>query len=430
MWYEKSVIYQIYPFGITNSLYRNDFVLNHRLGEVEKIINHIKKLGCDCVYFCPVFESEYHGYDTVDFRKIDSRLGSNEDFKNLCIKLHDNGINVIIDGVFNHVGKGFWAFQDVLKNKENSIYRYWFNIDFNNVHNGMFYYENWEGHNELVKLNLKNPEVIDYLLETVKFWIDEFDIDGIRLDVAYMVDEEFMRKLNSFTKQYKENFFLVGEMLHGDLNRLMNKQMMDSVTNYQLYKGIWSSLNELNLFELWHSLEEQFTRRYVGSHPYNFLDNHDVNRIASVLKDSNHLKIAYGILFSIPGIPNIYYGSEWGEKGVRSKHSDKELRPYFNEYIENDLFDFISKLANIYKSEESFINGKITKKLLTNKQLIFERSINDERIMVAINIDKESYIAHFDAQAGRAIDLITNETHDFGGGSELKPYSIAFWKVY
>ncbi len=430
MWYKKSVIYQIYPFGFTNSLYRNDFVLKHRLDKVESIIGHIKKLGCDAIYFCPIFESEYHGYDTIDFRKIDSRLGTNEDFKNLCTKLHENGIKVIIDGVFNHVGKGFWAFKDVLKYRENSRFRYWFNIDFNRVHDGMFYYENWEGHNELVKLNLKNPEVVDYLINTVKFWIDEFDIDGIRLDVAYMVDENYMRRLNSFTKSYKKDFFLVGEMLHGDLNRIMNNEMMDSVTNYQLYKGMWSSLNDLNLFELWHSLEEHFNRRYVGSYTLNFLDNHDVNRIASILKDENHLKIAYGILFSIPGIPSIYYGSEWGAKGVRTRESDKELRPYFDNYIENDLFDYISKLIKIHKEEKAFLYGKISKKLLTNRQLIFERSVDNEKIMVAINIDKESYIAHFDAQAGRAIDLITNEKHDFGGGSELKPYSISYWKVF
>ncbi|NLC96407.1 MAG: maltodextrin glucosidase [Erysipelotrichaceae bacterium] len=430
MWYKENVVYQIFPYGFTNSLYKNDGILHHRLEKVKNWSEHIKNLGCDTIYFSPIFKSEFHGYDTIDYRSIDNRLGTNQDFKELVSYLHDKDIKVVIDGVFNHVGREFWAFQDVLKNREQSIYKHWFYIDFNNKYNGEFYYENWEGHNELVKLNLKNQDVVNYLLDSVKFWIDEFNIDGIRLDVAYLLDENFLRQLNKFVKSSKNDFYLVGEFLHGDFNRIMNNEMLDSLTNYQLYKGIWSSLNDLNLFELWHSLEEQFTRRYVGSSLWNFLDNHDVNRISSILKNPDHLKLAYGILFSIPGVPCVYYGSEWGVKGERSKFSDKELRPYFENYIENDLYQFISKLAKIHKDEKALLYGNISKKLLTNKQLIFERSYKDEKIMIAINIDNKEYVAHFNAEAGRAMDLITNKSHDFGGGSRLKPNSISYWKVF
>ncbi len=431
MWFEKSVVYHIYPFGFVNCLYKNDGVLKHNLKLIEDRIGHIKELGCDTIYFSPVFSSDYHGYDTKDYKLIDNRLGTNQDFKQLSKTIHDNNMKIVFDGVFNHVGRGFWAFIDVLENRENSRYVNWFNIDFTNRnHRDGFYYEGWEGHDELVKLNLKNPEVVNHLLECVKFWIDEFGIDGIRLDVAYMVDEDFMRKLNSFTKSYKEEFFLVGEMLHGDYKRIMNPLMLDSVTNYTMYKSTWSAINDLNLFEAWFNLEEMFTRKYVGSHTWNFLDNHDVNRIASVIKNEKHLSLAYGMLFSIPGIPCIYYGSEWGVKGERSKYEDTQLRPYFDTFIQNDLFNYIKKLIEIHKSEDALIYGSIKKLHLNNRQLIFERAFNNERILVAINLDDEPVTVHFNADAGRAKDLISDKVHDFGGGSVLEANSISYWKVF
>ena len=181
MWAYESVFYQIYPLGFVGAPFENDGVETHRILKVLDWTDHIKKLGANAIYFSPVFESDTHGYNTRDYRKIDCRLGSNEDFKQVCDKLHSEGIRVVLDGVFNHAGRGFWAFQDVLKNRENSPYLNWFHINLggNSNYNDGLWYEGWEGNYDLVKLNLQNEEVVQYLLESVRGWVDEFDIDGL-----------------------------------------------------------------------------------------------------------------------------------------------------------------------------------------------------------------------------------------------------------
>ncbi|MDE6927019.1 MAG: cyclomaltodextrinase, partial [Acetatifactor sp.] len=209
MWAYESVFYQIYPLGFCGAPFENDGVLEHRILKVLDWIPHMKKLGMDAIYFSPVFESDTHGYNTRDYRMIDTRLGTNEDFREVCAKLHENGIKVVLDGVFNHVGRGFGPFQDVVKNREGSQYTGWFyRIDFggNSNYNDGLWYEGWEGNYDLVKLNLRNEAVINYLLESVKFWVDEFGIDGLRLDVAYSLDEDFVRRLRGFIQGLKEDF--------------------------------------------------------------------------------------------------------------------------------------------------------------------------------------------------------------------------------
>ena len=264
MWAYESVFYQVYPLGFTGAPFENDGELRHGILRFIDWIPHIRKVGANAIYFSPVFESDTHGYNTRDYKKIDVRLGTNEDFKKVCDELHKNDIKVVLDGVFNHVGRGHFAFQDVLKNRENSPYRYWFNIDFNgnDAWNDGLWYEGWEGNYDLVKLNLKNDEVVNYLFDCVKYWIEYFEIDGIRLDVAYCLDPDFMHRLREFTDGIKNDFFLVGETVHGDYNRLVNDGMLHSATNYECYKGIHSAINSLNLFEIVHSLLRLAHRKY------------------------------------------------------------------------------------------------------------------------------------------------------------------------
>lgn len=440
MWYEEAVFYQIYPLGFCGVLAENNEQNASAVGEgarIRKVVDwipHIKKLGADAVYFSPLFESDFHGYDTRDYTTLDKRLGGNEDFACVVKKLHDNNIKVVIDGVFNHVGRGFWAFQDVLANRENSQYKDWFYVNFggNNAYNDGLWYEGWEGYFNLVKLNLRNPAVTDYLLSCVKKWVDEFDIDGIRLDVAYCLDHDFMRRLRSFTDGLKPEFFLLGEMLHGDYNTITKDGMLHSATNYECYKGLYSSFNSMNLFEICHSLQRQFGSEqwclYRGKHLLSFVDNHDVNRIASTLTNKKHLPLIYAVAMGMPGIPCIYYGSEWGAQGVKSNGSDNDIRPCYDEPVENDLFDRISAMAKAHRASKALCYGDYKQVLLTNKQCIFQRTTDDERVLVAINADENSYTAHFDAGCGQAEDLLTGETHDFGGGSELPPYSAAYWR--
>ncbi len=432
MWAYESVFYQIYPLGFCGAPFENDGNQESRILKVLDWIPHIEKLGANAIYFSPVFESDTHGYNTRDYTKIDCRLGTNEDFKKVCDELHKSDIKVVLDGVFNHVGRGFWAFQDVLQNRENSQYRDWFHISFegNSNYNDGLWYEGWEGNYDLVKLNLRNEEVIQHIFSAVKGWIDEFDIDGLRLDVAYCLDHDFLRRLRQYTDELKKDFFIVGETLHGDYNQWMNDAMCHSVTNYECYKGLHSSFNSMNMFGICHSLARQFGPEqwtlYKGRHLLSFVDNHDVTRVASILGNENHLPLIYAVAFGMPGIPCVYYGSEWGAKAHKSE-GDPALRACFDKPEFNELSDFISKLANAKKKSKALNYGNFRNVVLTNHQCIFERACEGERVLVAVNASDQPYTAHFDAGCGMATDLITGKPHDFGGGSELPPYSAAFW---
>ena len=434
MWFDNSVIYQIYPLGLCGAPWDNDGVNAHRILKLLDWVEHIRKTGADTLLLNPVFESDRHGYDTRDYRTVDCRLGTNEDLKTVCDAFHQAGIRVMLDGVFNHVGRGFWAFRDVQQKKWESPYKDWFRLSFdgNSHYNDGFWYEGWEGHYELVKLNLQNPEVVRHQFDAIRFWVEQFGIDGLRLDVAYCLSEDYLRQLRSFTNSLKPDFVLMGETLHGDYNRWMNDGMCHSVTNYECYKGLWSSFNSMNLFEIGHSLQRQFGPEqwtlYKGKHLLSFLDNHDVTRIASMLNDPHHLIPAYGLLFGMPGVPALYYGSEWGIQG-RKDQGDDALRPALEAPEWNDLTDAIAAMAKARKESPALCSGSFRNIVLTNRQIIFERCWENERVLVAVNADSVPYTAHFDARAGRATDLITGKPHDFGGGSQLPPYSVAFWRT-
>ena len=434
MWAYESVFYQIYPLGFCGAPFENDGNLEHRILKVLDWIPHMKKLGINAIYFSPVFESDTHGYNTRDYTKIDCRLGTNEDFKKVCDALHEEGIKVVLDGVFNHVGRGFWAFQDVLQNREGSQYVSWFNrIDFggNSNYNDGLWYEGWEGNYDLVKLNLHNEDVIQHIFHAVEGWINEFDIDGIRLDVAYCLDYGFINRLRGFCDSKKEDFFLLGEVLHGEYGRMLREMNIHSVTNYQCYKGIHSAFNSANMFEIVHSLLRLFENQpwavAGGAHLLSFADNHDVSRIASIIQDPKCLPLVYAMVFGMPGIPCVYYGSEWGTKADKSQ-GDPALRVSFEKPEWNELTDFIAALTRAKEGSEALNYGGMRSVVLTNKQCIFERKSEHERVLVAINMDSNDYTAHFDAGCGMAVDLITGENHDFGGGSLMPAYSAAFWK--
>lgn len=433
MWYDQSVIYQIYPLGLCGAPAENDGVTVPRVKELIQWVEHIRDLGADTVLLNPTMDSDRHGYDTRDYRRVDCRLGTNDDLKAVCDAFHDAGIRVLFDGVFNHVGRGFWAFRDVQEKHWDSPYKDWFHLSFdgNSNYNDGFWYEGWEGHYELVKLNLHNPAVVEHHFDVIRGWVEEFGIDGLRLDVAYCLPPEYLSQLRRFTESLKPEFVLVGETLHGDYNRWMNDNACHSVTNYECYKGLWSAFNSMNLFEIGHSLNRQFGSEnwclYRDKNLLSFLDNHDVTRIATILQDKNHLFPAWALLFGMPGVPSVYYGSEWGLEG--DKHQgDAVLRPALAEPQENELTAWIAKLAAARHSSPALQTGAYRTVLLTNRQYIFERAVDGERVLVAVNADAEPFTAHFDAGCGQATDLITGELHDFGGGSELPGYSAYFWR--
>ena len=433
MWAYNSIFYQIYPIGFCGAPVHNDGVCVPRIRKLMDWSEYLQTLGVDSILLNPIFESDNHGYDTRDFKTIDCRLGTNEDFKEVCEDLHKHNVKIVLDGVFNHVGRGFWAFKDVQEKKWDSPYKDWFHISFdgNSCYNDGFWYEGWEGHFELVKLNLQNPAVVDYLMECVKYWIDEFDIDGLRLDVAYSLDHNFMRRLRSYTQELKPDFALIGEVLFGDYNIIVNDEMLHSCTNYE-YKGLYSSFNSMNMFEIAHSLHRQFGSDqwciYRGKHLMTFVDNHDVTRLASILTNKKHIPLAYGLLMGMPGIPCLYYGSEWAEQGEKAPDNDYALRPCFEEPKPNELTEFIKKLIRVRQESDALCNGAYKNVVIQNHQLVFERCSEKERVIVAINAADYPYTANAGELNGTAADLLTGETVTMNGQLELKPYSVQYLK--
>ncbi len=397
-WAFDSVFYHIYPLGFCGAPLENDFSSpgTPRLEEIYSWLDHLQHLGVNALYLGPLFESGSHGYDTTDYFRVDRRLGSNKTLAELSTTLHQKGIRLILDGVFNHVGRDFWAFRDVLEHGEQSPYSDWFsglNFQQPSPHGDPFSYECWQGHFNLVKLNLLNPSVKAHLFQAMEQWLNEFNIDGLRLDVADNLDPSFLKDLRAFCKARRDDFWLMGEVIHGDYRKWVNPETLDSVTNYVGSKGLYSSHVDRNYFELAHTLDRQFGEKgiYRDLLLYSFADNHDVQRVASQLKNPAHLYPLYSLLFTMPGIPSIYYGSEWGIEGKRSSRSDQALRPCLNllEISQHnphpDLPGVISRLAQIRHQSEALRYGTYRPLLVKSEQFAFARQTEGECVIVAVN---------------------------------------------
>jgi cyclomaltodextrinase / maltogenic alpha-amylase / neopullulanase len=419
---QSAIFYHIYPLGFCGAPEKNDFHTKpvSRLEKITTWLDHIQNLGFNSIYLGPIFESTQHGYDTVDYYHIDRRLGSDTDMVSLSQEIHRRGMNLVLDGVFNHVGRDFWAFKDVLANGESSPFCDWFaNLRFNGRSplNDPFTYEGWNGHYELVKLNLHNTQVRDHLLFAVESWMQEYQIDGIRLDAADQLDMGFIEELTGFCKQRRPDFWLMGELIHGDYAKWVRPGRFDSATNYECFKGLFSSHNDKNYFELAYSLKRQFGDFgiYQNLLLYSFADNHDVDRVASQLKDQADLFNLYTLLYTMPGIPSVYYGSEWGITGQKVNGSDLPLRPDMdlNAAIQDapqpDLPAHLKKLAEIRKNAPALQNGNYRQVLVASQQLAFQRELNDKKVMVVVNsADQPVEIALTSQQAkdGRWTDLL------------------------
>ena len=422
-WIHDTVFYNIYPLGFCGAPRRNDFQQSYRLDKIYDFIPHFQKLGVNAVVFNPVFESSYHGYDTIDYKKIDSRLGDNDSFRKICDTLHQNGIRVLLDGVFNHVGRDFFAFKDVQKNRMSSIYCNWFSnirFDGDTAYNDGFWYEGWAGHHDLVKLNLKNSDVVEHLLSAVRYWIDEFGIDGLRLDAADCVDIDFFKRLKNECKAKKDDFWLYGEIVSGDYNRWANPETLDSVTNYELYKGLFSSHNDRNYFEFAHGVDREYGDwgMYKNLYLYNFADNHDVTRVASQIRDKRLLKNLYTMLFTIPGAPSLYYGSEFAVEGKVENHSDRDVRREMNlDALENpdfDLFHHICRLSKIMHTLEAFKFGKYRNEVIQLEHMCYSMKTDSQAVFVLLNQSGEERSIGFDTHFSGVLTDVLNENRKYG----------------
>ena len=394
-WYNEAIFYHIYPLGLTGAPKENDYGTPvHRLNTLLPWIDHIKEIGCTALYIGPLFESVGHGYETTDYKKLDSRLGTNKDLTNFVKACHEKGIRVIFDGVFNHTGRDFFAFKDIQKNREHSPYVNWYcNVNFggNTEYNDGFSYENWGGYNLLVKLNQRNPEVQNYICDVIRFWVSEFDIDGIRLDAADVLDFDFMRILRHTADEVKKDFWLMGEVIHGDYSRWVNGQTLHSVTNYALHKALYSGHNDHNYFEIAHTVK--YLQNMGDLDLYNFVDNHDVERIHTKLQNKAHFAPVHVLLYTLPGVPSIYYGSEFGIDGKKEKFSDASLRPALdlNDYADaatkNPCTALIAALGKVRQGTPALSYGSYAELALTNRQFAFARDLEGIRVIVTVNND-------------------------------------------
>lgn len=394
-WYENAVFYHIYPLGLTGAPKLNSYGEPvRRLNTLLPWISHIKSIGCNAIYIGPLFESVGHGYETTDYKKLDSRLGINQDLTNFVSECHKQGVRVILDGVFNHTGRDFFAFKDIKQNKEASQYKDWYcNVNFwgNNSFGDGFSYENWGGYDLLVKLNQHNPKVKEYICDVIRFWVKEFDIDGIRLDAADVMDFEYMKALRQVANEVKPDFWLMGEVIHGNYSRWANDGTLHSVTNYMLHKALYSAHNDHNYFEVAHTVK--YVSDMVGNRLklYTFVDNHDVERIYTKLSNKSHFVPVHIMLYTLPGIPSIYYGSEFGIEGKKERNSDDSLRPCLNleDYKDaaktNPCTQLIATLGKIRSNTPLLCNGDYKELELQTTHFAYERSYNGKSVIVTVN---------------------------------------------
>ncbi len=418
-WYEEAVFYHIYPLGLTGAPRENHNEAGNGFEKLKLWIPHMKKMGFTALYIGPLFESSTHGYDTKDYRTVDIRLGKNEDFKEFVTLCHEAGIHVVVDGVFNHTGREFFAFKDIQINRENSRYKDWYKgINFwgNTHYNDGFGYEAWRNCFELVNLNLWNWEVKDYLFDVIRFWIDEFNIDGIRLDCADCLDFDFMKEMRFITTQKKEDFWLMGEVIHGDYSRWANADMLHSVTNYELHKGLYSGHNDYNYFEIAHTvrrLSDDNGGICKGRKLYSFTDNHDVERLISKLTRKEDYYPVQMLLYTLPGIPSIYYGSEWGIEGRKANGDDGPLRPEIDitKQEDNLYSNYIAKLGRIHKENPELSYGRYKELVLKNRQYAFGRFLDNSMVLTAVNNDdiEAEVVVNIGFQKAKAKDLFTDK---------------------
>jgi glycosidase len=393
-------------------------------------------MGANALDLGPVFESTSHGYDTADYYTVDRRLGTNAALSNLSEEIHRRGMRLILDGVFNHVGRDFWGFKDVQQRGTNSPYRDWFlNLRFEGLspYGDPFTYEGWGGHYNLVKINLRNPQVRDHLFGAIRMWIEEIGIDGLRLDTADLLEPDFLCGLRAFCKGLRPDFWLMGEVIHGDYNKWVNPEMLDSVTSYENHKGLYSSHVDKNYFEIAYSLNRQFGPEgiYKNLDLYAFVDNHDVDRLADCLTEPAHLFPTHILLFTMPGIPSIYYGSEFGIRGRRVDGCDDPLRPSLDlEALKRNppqpgLAEAIARLAGIRAASLALRSGAYRQLFVAHEQFGFLREGGGERVAVVVNAAAQPALVRVDIPgtgSSRLTDLL-NDEDEFrldGGAAEVE----------
>ncbi|MDJ0393742.1 alpha-amylase family glycosyl hydrolase [Rhodococcus sp. G-MC3] len=405
-WTEHAIWWHLYPLGFAGAPVRDwdgtSLAGEHKLLKVVEWLDYAVELGASGIALGPIFASEGHGYESVDHFHIDSRLGADSDFETLVDEAHSRGMKIMLDGVFSHVGQKFPKFQEALAGDADA--RSWFHLDGEGKH------RSFEGHDELVALNHSSTAVQQYVVDVMSHWLG-LGADGWRLDAAYAVPLRFWASVLPRVREKHPDAYFLGEVIHGDYSQIVTGSSLDSVTQYELWKATWSAITEKNFFELSHALgrHNDWLETFV---PATFVGNHDVNRIASTITDERHLAHALVVLFTIGGMPMIYYGDEQGFHGVKEERvgGDDDVRPEFpmnREGLAADgwpIFHLHQELIGL-RRRHSWLHSARTETVdLTNTALFYRAFSGEERIHVVLNLgdDAVDYRLSGEVLAGEA----------------------------
>lgn len=392
-WVEHCIFWHVFPLrfvGAEPERLPADREPEHRLGRLEVWLDYLIELGASGLLLGPIFESGSHGYDTADYFRIDRRLGDEADFDALVVAARERGIRVVLDGVFNHVGRGFEPFQRAIADPnapEGELFSlYW------NTPGAEPDYEHFEGHDTLVTLNHRSPAVVDLVVDVMCHWLER-GADGWRLDAAYAMDPEFWALVLPRVRERFPDAYVVGEVIHGDYADFVARSGADSVTQYELWKASWSAINDHNLFELAWTLKrhDELLDTFV---PLTFVGNHDVSRIATQITDPTHLPHALVVLFTVAGTPCVYSGDEQGFRGTKTQRpgGDDEVRPAFPESpselsaLGRPVYDLHAQLIGLRRRHPWLHGARLTEVHVANEQLVYRCTDGSRSLTVGLNL--------------------------------------------
>jgi cyclomaltodextrinase len=376
-WVQHAIWWQVYPLGFVGAFPTDTppAADEHRLRRIVEWFEHAIELGASGIALGPVFASRTHGYDTTDHYRIDPRLGDDADFDHLIAQAHRRGLRVLLDGVFNHVGTDFAKTSWFRKRGDD--------------------FDTFEGHGELIALNHDDPEVVAYAVDVMTHWLHR-GADGWRLDAAYAVPDRFWAQVLPRVRRAFPDAWFVGEVIHGDYSARVRDAGFDSVTQYELWKAIWSSLNDGNFYELDWALvrHNKFLDEFV---PMTFVGNHDVTRIASRLENTRHLEHALVIMLTTGGIPSVYAGDESAYRGIKEERfgGDDSVRPEFTSPLMgvdehgHDVFRLHQYLIGLRRRHPWLHTARTSPVQLTNRQYVYETRDGSDVLLVALNVDAD-----------------------------------------
>lgn len=393
-WLERAIWWQIYPFGFVGAEREAGAgtAVTHRLGHLNGWLEYAVNLGASGILLGPIFASSTHGYDTIDHFQIDRRLGDDADFDEFIAAAHHRGLRVVLDGVFNHVGREYPAFQRAIANGPDSPEASWFRLTWPAEPHQEPDYATFEGHRQLVALNHDEPAVADHVARVMNHWLAR-GADGWRLDAAYAVPRPFWAGVLPVVRARHPDAYIFGEVIHGDYAGFVRETGVDGVTQYELWKAIWSALNDRNLFELAWAMQRH-NAMLDSFVPQTFLGNHDVTRIASQLVDERHLAHALVILLTCGGVPSIYAGDEQAFRGIKEHRTggDDAIRPAFPA-TPADLAPFgwptyrlHQELIGLRRRHPWLYRARSRVTELHNTDLMFEAFHENSRLWVALNL--------------------------------------------